>query len=115
MNKNRKMPRVGCTYSCVVGNKKDNNEINAYLADISANGASFCPCLLTDSQQFEIGDDLFVSIDLSEVSNLNQVLQMETVVKWKRGTLIGFEITYIDESNFKKWWVLVYKTFFGKI
>lgn len=110
MEKQRKMPRQGCSIPCSIF--ADDQEIEAYVADVSASGLSLSPKSGDIPEAIAAAETLKVRIDMEDFSDMGGVIEFEGVLRWRRGLLVGLEMVSVDKPNFKKWWYLIYKLFF---
>lgn len=110
MEKNRKMPRQGCSIPCKL--IIDKLLIEGYVADISANGLSFSPKDGELPDSISNQSDIKVKIDMEDFSDIGGYIEFNSLLRWKRGLLVGLEMVSVDKSNFKRWWYLIYKLFF---
>ena len=108
---NRKIPRCACSFECRLV-LSDGSECPAYLVDISSNGGAVCPSNPEDMSKFSDGDVVSIKVDLQSVVEIDSMFKAVAIVRWCKGTLIGAEIIEIDTINFKKWLVLLYKSYF---
>ncbi len=107
------MPRVGCSIPCEITNI-NGSKLNGFVADVSSSGFSFSPLDGDYPEWFPSEDEYQISINMKEFSDIEGDITFNAKVKWKRGLLVGFHMEYIDLSNFKKWWFLIYSLFFPK-
>ncbi|EGR2229528.1 PilZ domain-containing protein [Vibrio parahaemolyticus] len=113
MDIKRTMPRVGCSIPCkIIFN--ETSELHGYVADVSCDGLSFSPSDGEFPDSFSDSKSFSVEIDMSDFSDIGKTINFEANLKWKRGMIVGFKVEFMDMTNFKKWWFLVFTLFFPK-
>lgn len=108
---NRKIPRSPCSFECRL--EFDNGfKCDAYLVDISANGGAVSPVSPSDISEIKDGDLATMVVDLKSAAEVDSCFTAVVKVRWSKGTLVGAEIVEVDTPNFKKWLVLLCKSYF---
>ncbi|MGR5365676.1 PilZ domain-containing protein [Photobacterium damselae] len=108
---NRKIPRSACSIKCDLV-LKNGDVYPCYIVDISAIGCAISPLTPSDIEKFPVGEDAEIVVDLQSTIEIDSTFKATVSIRWNEGTMIGAEVIEIDTQNFKKWWVLVYKSYF---
>ena len=77
-----------------------------------SNGGAIVPSDVTNMSRFNDGDEGEIVIDLISGMEIKSKLTAKVAVSWHKGTIVGLEIVEIDNANFKKWLILMYKSYF---
>ncbi|ELP6119059.1 TPA: PilZ domain-containing protein [Vibrio vulnificus] len=108
----RKLPRFGCSITCVV--EKGGDNLPAQIVDISGSGLAFIPDVSNTEISINQGERLNLKICMSEFSKYEHILACEIQTAWSDGLLVAAEISKIDEVNYKRWFLMIHKVIFGE-
>ncbi|CAH7148223.1 PilZ domain-containing protein [Vibrio alginolyticus] len=107
----RKLPRFGCSITCVI--EKDGKELPAQIVDISGAGLAFIPDTSNSEISINQGERLDLKISMTEFSKYEHTLACEIQTAWSDGLLVAAEIAKIDETNYKRWFLMIHNVIFG--
>jgi len=107
----RKLPRFGCSITCVI--EKNGKELPAQIVDISGAGMAFIPDTSNSETLINQGERLDLKISMTEFSKYEHTLVCEIQTAWSDGLLVAAEIAKIDETNYKRWFLMIHNVIFG--